>query len=68
MLLPVLLPQGASAHTVLAAEELVLAVGRKLHHSQEVEADPSLDWCLDIFDWYLLEADGVLQLVGLEVA
>jgi hypothetical protein len=68
LLLLVLLPQGASAHTVPTAEDPALAVGHKLHHSQEVEADPWLDWCLDIFDWYLLEADGVLQPVGLEVA
>jgi hypothetical protein len=60
----VLLPQGASIHTVLAAEELALVAGRKLRHSQEVEVHPSLGCCLGIFGWYLLEVDGVLQLVG----
>ena len=64
MLLLVLLLQGASVHTVRAAEEPALVVGHKLHHSQEAEVHPSSGWRLGIFGWYLLEVDGVLQLVG----
>ena len=46
----------------------MLAAGCRLHHSREVEADPSLGWCLGIFGWCLLEADDVLELVGSEAA